>query len=100
MVTVAGAVVMAVSVDVVPRLGGAVGGGDVAAGGVGVGVVEHVAGPFAVEDGQDEPGAGAGVAHGDPGRTVGGRPPQADLDTGAGAGVQLPRKAGRVVAHA
>ena len=80
-------------------LRGASGGGDAAAGSVGVGVLEHVAGPFAGGDGQDELGVGAGVAHGDPRPAVGGRPPQADLDAGAAAAVQLPRQMRKDVAH-
>ncbi len=65
---------MCSSVDVVPPL--------YSAGGR---VVEHLACPVVGEDGQDEPGAGADVAHGDPGPALGRRPPQTDLNGGAGA---------------
>jgi hypothetical protein len=58
---------MASSMDVVPRLRGTGGGGDAAAGGVGVRVAGHVACPFAGVDGQDEPGAGAHIPPGHPG---------------------------------
>ena len=68
---IAGAAFMASATDVVPRLRGVGGGRDAVPGGVGVWVVEHVTGPFASVDGQDEPGAGADIADGDPGPAVG-----------------------------
>ena len=95
--TVVGAEFIAFSIGMVPRLRGVGGGRDAAPGGVGVWVVEHVACPFAGGDGQDEPGVGPDIAYGNPGPTVGGRPPQPDLDAGAGAAVQLVRKVGKDV---
>src|SRR6266536_3382011 len=91
--TVVDAEFMASSKDVAPRSRGAGKGGDAAAGGVGVGVVEHVAGPLTGQDGQHESGGGAGIAHGDPGPVVDRRPPQADLNVAA----PIPRARQRVV---
>src|SRR5262249_50947530 len=70
---------------------------DAPAGGIGIGVVEHVAGPLAGAHGQLERGVGSGIAHGDPGPAAGGGPPQADLDAGTAPAMQLDRIGGWVV---
>ena len=85
--TVVGAEFIACSIRVVPLLSGASGRGEAAARGVGIRVVEHVAGSLAGADRQDERCAGAGIAYRDPGPTVDRRPPQADLEADAGAAV-------------
>lgn len=85
-----GPVVMAT--DGPTSLRGASSSRDAVAGCVRVRVLEHVAGALAGEDGQHEVGVLTDIAYFDPGSSVGGRPPQADLDAGAAPAMQLTRK--------